>query len=256
MLGAETIAMYGLRLIAPDRPGIGRSSFQPGRTFLDWPGDVLALADALGLGRFGILGVSGGGPFALACALKIPERLTVVEVVSGVAPFDAPGAIEGMGPGLQYFRLASRAPFLVRIQLKMMAMGVKEGVDPQRFFAQASGTFAPPDRLVFQDPQVRDGFIGTLRAFLQAGTKGPAYEAGLYARPWGYRLEDIAVPVKLWHGEEDRNAPIAMGRYMAKALPRCQAHFYPGEAHISILAHYAGEILSNLREKPPAGAGG
>jgi len=99
LFGSDALAnKLNIRVIAPDRPGLGRSEFQPGRRIGDWPDDVLALADQLKLARFAILGYSGGGPYAAACALKIPERLTRVGIVSGTAPFDEPGLTAGINP--------------------------------------------------------------------------------------------------------------------------------------------------------------
>jgi pimeloyl-ACP methyl ester carboxylesterase len=115
-----------LRLIAPDRPGFGRSDFQPGRQLLDWPDDVCELADVLGLNRFAVLGVSGGGPATLACAWKIPQRLTAVGVVSSPCPTDVPGVTEGMSrTNRMLFLLAKHAPALVR--LNMAAEALRQG---------------------------------------------------------------------------------------------------------------------------------
>jgi pimeloyl-ACP methyl ester carboxylesterase len=107
-----------LRLIVPDRPGLGRSDFQPGRRIGDWPADVIALADHLPLSRFAVVGYSGGDPYAAACALKIPERLTHVGIVSGTGPFDLyfdryffaspPTAVSGMGPRWHDARSSAR----------------------------------------------------------------------------------------------------------------------------------------------------
>ncbi|MFH5800912.1 alpha/beta fold hydrolase [Haladaptatus sp. CMAA 1911] len=84
---------HGLRILAPDRPGVGESDPILGRGLLDWPTDVVQLADELDVDEFAVIGVSGGGPYALACAYTIPERLTAVTIVSGVAPLDTPDAI-------------------------------------------------------------------------------------------------------------------------------------------------------------------
>ena len=125
MFDRSILARSGLRMLSIDRPGIGQSDFQPGRAIRDWPADVRGFADALGIQRFAVLGVSGGGPFAAACAQALPERVTKALLVSSVGRFDLPGITKGMGPGLTYFRLGYRFPFLCRLMLRMMASGLK-----------------------------------------------------------------------------------------------------------------------------------
>ncbi|MGH2542356.1 MAG: alpha/beta fold hydrolase, partial [Ardenticatenaceae bacterium] len=113
-LMGEVASQRAVRLIAPDRPGIGLSDFQPGRAILDWPGDVVALADALGIKRFAVVGISGGGPYAAACAFKIPARLSAASIVSGMAPFEMPGAAQMLSRRNRLFLpLAQRAPSLL-----------------------------------------------------------------------------------------------------------------------------------------------
>jgi pimeloyl-ACP methyl ester carboxylesterase len=125
LFGGEMLAnRLNIRLIVPDRPGLGHSEFQPGRQIGDWPADVIALADQLALARFAVLGYSGGGPYAAACALlKIPGRLTRVGIVSGTAPFDEPGLSAGIDPvSLRFMHLAHTKPRLSRLTLRLMGL--------------------------------------------------------------------------------------------------------------------------------------
>lgn len=116
----------GLRIIAPDRPGYGRSDSKPHRTLLDWAEDVEQLADGLGIAEFAIVGVSGGGPGALACAWKIPNRVTSVGIVSSPAPTDAPGVFEGMSKTNRFFiKLAWRAPWLSSLNARFLAKMIR-----------------------------------------------------------------------------------------------------------------------------------
>ena len=127
LIGYETWARFGLRIIAPDRPGMGQSDFQANRGFSDWPKDVVALADALGLGQFAVLGNSGGGPYVAVCAARIPERLSAAVIVSGGWRMDWPEAKNNM-PFVNrlVMILAGKAPFLLRLLLK--AMGASSSV--------------------------------------------------------------------------------------------------------------------------------
>lgn len=115
-VGEELADSLNVRVIAPDRPGMGLSDFQAGLTIGYWPADVATLADALGLGRFAVLGYSGSGPYAPSCALKIPERLAAVGIVSSPAPYDVPGLTDAMDPNnLSFIRLACERPLLSRL---------------------------------------------------------------------------------------------------------------------------------------------
>jgi pimeloyl-ACP methyl ester carboxylesterase len=225
-----------VRVIAPDRPGLGLSDFQPGRTLRSWPADVAELADALGLGRFAVVGVSGGGPFAAVCAHDLADRLTAVGLVSSVAPLDAPGATDGMGIGRHFFRLARWAPWLV--ERLMAPMGSQLQADPEQALRQVRASFAQPDQVLLQElPELQQAFVRSLREAYRQGTRGLVHDMALCARPWGFRLEAIRRPVDVWQGEADTNVPPAMGRYYARTIPNARAHFFPGEGHFMFLNH-------------------
>ncbi|MCC6187588.1 MAG: alpha/beta hydrolase [Anaerolineales bacterium] len=244
--GQALLERRNLRVIAPDRPGVGRSTFQPGRQVRDWAADAAALADALGLERFALLSISSGSPFLAAAAQGLGERVVGAALMSPVAPLEVPGVTAGMGVSRLYFWLARWAPWLGRLQLRLMAAGVKEGVDPEKFAAQAMASFPPADRAAFSQPRVRDGFIATLRAALAPGPSGLSWDAGLLARPWGGPLDEIRAPIHIWHGGADTNAPPAMGRYLAQAIPGASLHLCPGEGHLSLADKYFDEILAAL----------
>jgi len=242
----ETLNQAGVRLIALDRPGIGLSDFKPGYQLLDWPDDVIELADELDLDKFGVLGLSGGGPFCAACSYKIPERLTKASLVSGIGLIDEPGATEGMGQtNKRIFSLARRANWLIRLQYALMARGLKS--DPDRVLKQMKTAFPEPDRVLLeQHPEEAQSLLDSMSEALRAGTKGIAHEWSLYVRPWGFNLEDISIEVDLWHGEADTNVPVSMGQQMAQAIPNSTTHFLPNEGHVSLFVNHLEEILSEL----------
>jgi pimeloyl-ACP methyl ester carboxylesterase len=241
MFGIENLKQYGLRIIAPDRPGMGRSDFQPNRRIVDWPADVADLSNALGIQRFAVIGISGGGPFAAVTAHAMPNQVTKLVLASSVGRFEIPGATQGMGPGLMYFRMGRYFPWLVTLQLRLMATGINK--DPQKMAQQVTMGLPPSDVAAMTQPGVFDAFLLSLAEFLRQGPRGPAQEAGFYLRPWGFSVEKIHTPTFLWHGEADRNAPIAMGRDLASRIPGCVAKFIPGEGHFSLLKNHTGEIL-------------
>ena len=243
--GHEDMLKAGARVIAIDRPGFGRSTPKAGRRFLDWPADVCELADQLGLERFAALGVSGGGPYAAACAHKIPERLTHVAIVCGVGPFDAPTATEGMmARNRLLFAVARYSQLVPRIGMWAMARAIRK--DPDAALETMKKALPEADKRVLSDPALRSAFSEGALESLRQGTKPAGYECQLYARGWGFRLEDIAREVHLFQGEQDRNVPLSMGRHQEQALPNCRPHFYPEEGHISLVMNRLDEILAVL----------
>jgi pimeloyl-ACP methyl ester carboxylesterase len=241
---AETAARLGVRLILPDRPGIGLSDFKPGRTILDWPADVLALADALQLERFAVVGVSGGGPYAAACAFKIPQLLVRVGIISGVAPPNMPGALDLLDKTSdgQAVRLGSKSPWLLRLVLAYTVFQFRR--DPYKLVAQTSSELSPSDQAVLAVPAVAETVVRMTGGAFQKGARGAAWDFTLFSRPWGFNLGDIRLPVFLWHGEDDWICPVEMGRYVAQGIPGCNATYYPGEGHISLVVDHFFEILA------------
>jgi pimeloyl-ACP methyl ester carboxylesterase len=240
----DLLRRSGVRIIAPDRPGIGRSDFLPARRIIDWPGDVCELMDLLGIPEFAVLALSAGGPFAAAAAHALPERVSRLVLVSSLGRFDIPGGTSGMGPGLLYFRLGQRLPWLVKLQLRLMAAGARS--NPAQVAAQMKKNLPPAALVALELPGMLDVFIATLQEFLRSGPEGPAWEAGLFMRPWGFDLGGIQAECFLWHGEQDRNAPVAMGRDLAIPLPGCRANFVPGEGHFSIVRSCAADFFTAL----------
>ena len=244
-LADRVAAQLGVRLIAVDRPGFGLSDFKPHRVILDWPDDVIKIADALGINRFATVGVSGGGPYVAACALRIPERLTAAAIVSGLGPLDAPKGTDRMIRNNHLiFLLGRRLPWLARILLWRMAYQVRR--NPERVLGRIMSTLPDVDKAVLARPKVKAAITDNLFEAFRRGSSGTTYELLLYSRPWGFSLKDIAVPVDLWHGEEDRSVPPTMGRYQATAIPQCHATFCPHEGHFSLAINHMEEILSRL----------
>ena len=239
-------AEVGVRMIAVDRPGIGYSTGRPGRRLLDWPADVEQLADALGFDRFGILGWSGGGPYALACAWSLPARVSVVGLVSAAAPLSG---VRAASYTHRTHRVASRAadyaPWMIRLAMWRWARAQRS--DPERHLEEAIESMIEADRAVLEDPKLRAVMIANAQELYRQGGRGLYDEALVMARPWGFRMEGISVPVRIWHGEADPTVPVGMGRHMARAIPGSIATFYPGEAHHLVYDRWR-EILAGLVE--------
>ncbi len=229
------------RIIAVDRPGTGLSDFKRGRKILDWADDVIEVADALQLERFAVLGISGGGPYAAACAFKIPKRLTATAIVCGMGPAEAPGSKDG----LAWKFAPGKSPVMRRLILMLMSYGLRK--QPDKFISKMKETMKGPDKVLLLDKpelakKIQDGFAEALRP----GIAGVQHEAGLYRHPWGFQLQDIVAEVHLWHGEQDDNVLVSVGRYVADAIPNCSAKFIENEGHLSLPYKYVQEYLSVL----------
>jgi pimeloyl-ACP methyl ester carboxylesterase len=242
---ADAIAAAGLRLIAPDRPGFGRSSAEPGRrSYAGWVEDVESLARLLDIDRFAVVAYSAGGPYALAASLALPERVTRLAIVSGVAPAEMPGYRKGLGPTDRAMTLlAPRAPWLARVLLGRALKQAKER--PGRFGKSVDGDFkAPADQEMLDD-----GLRALLpELFLEAGRAGPvgmAEDFAVWARPSGLALDRIASPVRLWHGGDDRAVPDSHSRWVASQIPSAELTVWPGVGHLHS-AERGAEVYATL----------
>ena len=235
----DSASQLNARIIAIDRPGMGLSDFQTGREILNWPDDVVEVANMLQLGRFAVLGISGGGPYVAACAYKIPDRLTATAIVSGMGPSDSPGIKDGTS-----WTIPGKPSVIRRLLLMLFNMGLSK--DPDKFVLRSKETFPETDRLLLDKPEMEKLYISMLREAFQSGIGGVHHEAKLYTRSWQFRLQDIPVKVHLWHGELDANVPISVGRFVADTIPNCKSVFFKDEAHLSLPHNHIREILSIL----------
>ena len=232
----EAAVAAGVRLIVPDRPGYGLSSFSSGRRLRDWADDVAFLADHLRLQDFSVMGVSGGGPHVAVCARFLPTRVRAAAIVSGAAPLADPASEQGMMPSNQRITaLARRAPFLLwPVFAGMSAVGK---LWPERALQVMARELPPPDAAALKRPAVRDAFLRDLRHASPTTGQAGAQDFQLFSRDWGFRLEDITVPVHIWQGGVDRNVPPAHARILAERIPGAVLHEIPSEGHLLFLDH-------------------
>lgn len=216
-----------VRVIAVDRPGFGLSDPRPKGQLLDWPPDLDELADQLGMDRFSLLGVAGGGAFALACAARLPKRVRSIALISAVAPHDRPGALAGMDLRARIVLsvLPRRFPWLSR-RLHERAARLAER-DPLRLLREASGTLPASERTALDSPEVASIFMDAAFEGFRSGADGMVHELRVLAEPWGFALETVEAPVFLWHGETDRVSPVAMAHALAREIPKSQLQTIP-----------------------------
>ena len=238
----------GGRLIAPDRPGLGHSDPEPGRSLAGWAGDVAELLNDLRVARFRVLGVSGGGPYALALAWALPDRVERVALLSSPGSFDIPGAMDGMSRAHRLtWRMARWSPRMLGWLLGRQAAALQQ--DPTRFEQAIVDSMHGADREALEslDAEGRRHFItAPLVEALVNGTKGAVEDLRAIRAPWGFGVQSIEVPVHLWHGEADDATPRQMGGWLAAMIPGAQAHFLPGEGHTSTILRYADEAFEVL----------
>jgi pimeloyl-ACP methyl ester carboxylesterase len=234
-----------VRIIGLDRPGVGESTPHLYPSFASWAHDIAVAADHLGIGRFGLIGYSGGGPYALACAHALPQRVVAAAVLGGVAPARGTEAAPG---GL--VRFASRFEPLFRTfheplgaTLTALVWTLRPIASP--VFNASARLFPPGDRAVFARPEMKAFFLDDLLHGSRWGLRAPIYDLMLFTRPWGFQLRDLRVPIRLWHGDADHLVPIAHARHLARLIPDAELCVRHGESHLGSLAA-AEEILGAI----------
>lgn len=225
---------HGLRLIATDRPGYGRSDFQKDRTFTDWPKDIAALADHLGIATFGVAGHSGAGPHLFACgAVLDPDRLTFIGALGPFGPVASPEIAQGFGAlDRFYLNLSRRFPWIM--QVAFAPMGALARYWPGAFFGLLKSMVPPADKQAMEADALLTAFRRAEHEAFRNGSRGAAYEAMLCYTPWDFEIADIRAPTHIWLGEEDAFVPQEMGRHMAAKIPGVDFHFVPGKGHFNI----------------------
>ncbi|MEM8697012.1 MAG: alpha/beta hydrolase [Pseudomonadota bacterium] len=225
---------HNFRLIAVDRPGFGRSSFQDGRHFIDWPRDIEALADGLAIAEFGIAGHSGAGPHLFACgALLDPARLKFIGALAPWGPAATPDIASGMNRLDRFFaRIARDVPAVMRPAFAPMGWMIEHW--PRRFFAMMESAVSPADKAIVGDPAFADCFGIVLSEAFRQGGKGAAHEAAIAYGDWGFDTSSVRAPTHIWLGEEDIFVPRNMGAYIARTVPDVDFHWIAGKGHLMI----------------------
>jgi pimeloyl-ACP methyl ester carboxylesterase len=242
----EEAVSAGVRLVAVERPGIGLSDYQSNRRILNWPADVECIAAALGSAHepFGVVGLSGGAPYALACVQCIPHRLTHVALVSGHAPMNAPGTHRGNQDNLIEF--VDRRPRLAAVGFNVAIRQLNR--NPDKFLRRVSESWSSADRqMIMCRADYRNTVIQTLREATRCGASGMIADVQLLARPWGFRLNTLPpAPVSIWHGGCDPIAPVSMGHYFHRQISGSELIVDPAAGHLTMIKWHAAEILSRF----------
>lgn len=233
---AMVLYQLGVRLIAFDRPGYGQSDPKPGRTVADVAADVSALADALELDQFAVIGRSGGAPHALACAALLPGRTTRAAALVGLAPSGADGLdwFAGMTQGnITEFSAARLGSGAVARRLRAAADRIR--ANPREMINDLYADLTESDRLVVGDVGIRKMLISNFSEAFRFSADGWIDDVMALTAPWGFDLGDIAVPTLLWHGAEDRFTPAGHATWLGDQIPGAIAIVEPGRSHFGAL---------------------
>lgn len=223
----------GFRLIATDRPGFGRSSFQQGREFEDWPGDVLALAEHLDIDKFGVAGHSGAGPHLFACGVFIdPARLKFIGALGPWGPVASPEIRASLNQLDRFFAgVARRFPAVMR--LGFAPMGWAALYAPRVFLWLLKASVSLDDKKILQDETVARRFQIVQQEAFRQGSRGVAHEAFIAYSNWGFDIASVRVPTHIWLGEEDVFVTNAMGRYISQTITDVEFHWVKGAGHLN-----------------------
>ncbi|QIX27317.1 alpha/beta hydrolase [Nocardioides sp. JQ2195] len=236
---------HGLRIIGIDRPGIGSSTTHLYPQVIDWAADLAIFADTLGLEAFDLIGLSGGGPYVLAAGAALPERVRGVAVLGGVAPTRGPDAapdgIVQLAVHLAPLLSAARVP--LGITLTQAIRMVKPLAGPA--LALYAALQPVGDKTLLGRPEFKAMFLDDLLNGTRFQSSAPLNDLVLFTRDWGFRLADVQVPVRWWHGDADHIVPFAHGRHVVDRLPDARLFTMDGESHLGGLG-VAQEVLDVL----------
>jgi pimeloyl-ACP methyl ester carboxylesterase len=240
----------GIRLFSYDRPGYGGSTRNRGRRVADCAEDVASVCDALGVERFCVWGISGGGPHALATAALLPDRVAAAAVLAPVAPFGAEGLdfYEGMGEqNIEEFRAIfegeeAHLAVLERDREELLA------ATPDHLVEVLKTLLGPADREVLTG-RIAVFLLESTRAGVQRSLDGWFDDDVAFSQPWGFDLASIRVPVLHWQGEQDRFVPFGHGVWLSEHIPGVESHLSPEDGHITLAERRVPEVHAWLLER-------
>jgi pimeloyl-ACP methyl ester carboxylesterase len=218
-----------VRVVSPDRPSYGGSSPQPGRSMADWPSDVAALVDALGIDRFIVAGHSSGGPYAVACAGLLPERVSAGIALGGVTDMG------WIGPWDDYISMESQLMRMTDEKAAIAWCVQRFGADGSGFLAGSGFKLPEPDERLYADEKVARLLASARAEAFRQGVVGYVQDIFIQGRPWPFDPGNIAVPVHVVHGELDTLLPLTHSRHTSELIPGPTLRVLPGHGHFTVL---------------------
>jgi pimeloyl-ACP methyl ester carboxylesterase len=245
-LGDQAGKEYGYRILALDRPGMGCSDYVRGRRLLDWPKDISEVVAHLEIEKFGVIGVSGGGPYALACGYALPDRLEFMVLMGSWGPVsEDPALWKAMAPLDRFFgKLSKYAPWMFYVPFSFLGYAAKK-MSPQSFIKSLESSMSSADRRLMSDEEMARFFAEDVKEAFRQGVRGPADDAIILYGEWGFGVEEVEVAVDLYHGEEDKFAPFSYAKYLDEKLPNSKLHSYPGKGHLFVMKSF-GQVFEHV----------
>lgn len=244
----EPARQLGIRIISIDRPGVSGSTFVANRALQDWPPLIEELTSYLQIVGFRMLAISGGAPYAYVTAHAFPKRVLAVAIASGAPPIaelqDHSGLLPLYRTGMKLF---DRSPRLIRA-LFHLARPVAARKIPLRIRPLLLRLLQPCDADVLRDSRAFEACFESSRRAWRTSAAGVLAEAEIYIRPWEFRLEDVTVPVRIWHGTADRAFSYVLAQQIAKRLPNSGLRLIDGAGHYSLPIRHMAEILDDVRK--------
>jgi pimeloyl-ACP methyl ester carboxylesterase len=248
LLTDEPARDLGIRIISPDRPGISGSSLQPNRKLADWPHVVERLLEHLGIGEFRMLAISGGAPYAYVTATAMPNRVRAIAIVCGAIPMAELKDAGGLLPLYRWMLSLYRSRPLLLRRMFCMAQPILSVRPPVRLrpLLLKMLMLRPCDAESLRDAAAFEAIFESQRRAWRGSADGVMADAQIYAQPWGFSLEDVSVPVRLWHGKQDRAFSVRLAEEVARRLPDCNVRLIDNAGHYSLPIRYMREILKDL----------
>ena len=237
--GWDAAGALGVRIVCPERPGIGKSTFQPGRSLFDWPADISELMSHLDAERFSVVGVSAATPYALVCGMVLPDKVDAVGLIAGTVPPDEERA------GLA--ALARTDPPAALAEIESQA---QSALDDLAASVRRVGDRAEPDGALYRRPEVQTALLDAARETYRQGVKGAAYDTLLGVSPWGFGLADVQRPCMWWHGDTDAVVPLRDIQRAVASMPQPSLTVVPGVGHGICMTHveaFLRDLLSLTR---------
>jgi len=241
---------YGFRIIAPDRPGVAQSDFRAGWTILEYARDMADLADHLGIGSFGAIGISGAGPTLMASAFTIPDRLhCVVDLACAMPVYGAPEMTKHLGAmDCFYAKLGTRLP-LTLFRIPFSFLGIMQTImkNPKSFAKMFDASLCAADKELFKLPDFQYLFMRDFQELFRHGSKGPAYDAQTVYKQWGFNLSDIKIHIEVFQGSSDKFIPPKFSEYLANNAKNVRLNLIEGQGHFYHLA-YGYQMLKKVQD--------
>ena len=238
----------GIRIISPDRPGISGSSLQPNRKLTDWPRVIERIIDHLDIGEFRMLAISGGAPYAYATAVAMPGRVRAIAIVSGATPIAESLSAEGLLTLYRWMLALYRTRPQILRRLFYLARPILSLRPPPRLrpLLLKMLMLRPCDEESLRDSAAFEAVFESQRRAWRGSAEGVMADAQIYAQPWGFSIEDVRVPVRLWHGKQDRAFSVHLAEEVANRLPNCKARFIDDAGHYSLPIRHMRQVLEDL----------